>query len=180
MMHSVRCIIMAGGQGNRFGSPTKFLQRVCGEIIIVRLLKQLRAICSHVLLVLSKHTLSELKSLCSNYEIDCIELCGENYVKDLAIILDAYIKLPALVLAADIVARESKVIAKFVEEALSEPAEVVTAVTSRNGGAEPIGLSLFKAPTGSWRNIVLPPNLITDIDEVKDLKQAEKVCSNNA
>jgi len=172
----VNCIIMAGGKGTRFGSPAKFLSKVCGESIVERLLKQLESVCCHIMLALSKYTIMNVKNICGNYEVDCLESSGEDYVKDLATILSAYIKPPVLVLAADIVIKNSEILVKFVEKAMTEPVEVVTAVINRSGGVEPLGLSLFKSSGGSWRNIALSPSLVTDVDSVNDLRLAEKVC----
>ncbi len=181
MFYAVQCIVMAGGRGTRFGSPTKFLRKVCGESIIERLLKQLESVCSHILVTLSKYTIAESKSLCNSYEVDCVELSGGGYVEDLTTSLSMCIKPPVLVLAADIVARNSIVIAKFVKRALAEHASVVTAVVNKGNGVEhAVGLSLFKAlGGGDWTNIALPPNLIMDVDDVKDIEHAKRVCASD-
>jgi GTP:adenosylcobinamide-phosphate guanylyltransferase len=172
----VPCIVMAGGKGSRFGSPAKFLSEVCGESVLLRLLKQLRETCTHILIAASHHSIAYLKNVCRDSHIDCIELTGRDYVQDLSLALDIYRRFPVLVVTADLVVRGVDVIRNFIGVAIAKNVNVATGVVIRGERLEPVGLSLFKAPAGSEIWIPLPSDSVTDVDTPEDLSYAEKVC----
>ena len=169
------CLVMAGGRGERFGNPCKFMEEVCGEGILPRLLKQLKEVCLWVVVALSPHTLSCAREVCS--EVHCLALPGSGYVEDLSLAIPM-VRKPTLVVAADLVVG-GQTLREFVNrssEVVGRGVSVVTAVTSREGGEELIGLALFFDDGGPWENISLTGDA-RDVDTRKDLEATRRACS---
>jgi len=168
------CLVMTGGRGERFGNPCKFLEEVCGERILSRLLHQLREVCYQVLVALSPHTLSCAGEICG--EVLCIALPGIGYAEDLSLVLPA-LKKPTLVVAADLVTT-SRTLLEFTEVSTKLSGSgigVVTAVTQGNYGEEPVGLALFFKDGGTWVNVRLSGGL-RDVDTRNDLEAVNRAC----
>lgn len=168
-MDKIPCIIMAGGKGTRFGSPLKFLSHICGKPILEKLIEDVGIICRYIILALSRVTL-EAKYVCRNKYLvtDCIETPGENFVKDLTLLLDILPK-PLLMIAADVYILDNRILVDFVNKAFKTSEDVVT-LTVDDDGEKLIGITLFKKSYGSWRNIVYPKNNVIDIDKIDDLE----------
>jgi len=168
------CLVMAGGRGERFGSPCKFLEEVCGERILSRLLRQLREVCYQVLVALSPHTANCAGEVCG--EVPCIALPGKGYAEDLSLVLPA-LRKPTLVAAADLVTT-GRTLLEFAEVSAKLSGSsigVVTAVVQGNQGEEPVGLALFLKDGGTWVNVRLSGSLM-DVDTREDLETANRVC----
>ena len=169
------CLVMAGGRGERFGNPCKFLEEVCGEGILPRLLRQLGELCRWVIIALSPHTLNCARGFCK--ELPCLVLPGLGYVEDLSIVLPA-LRKPALVAAADLVA-SSQSLQYFIKRSLEvagRGVSVVTAVRVRLRVEEPVGLSMFFEEGGPWENVKFTAGL-GDVDTREDLKSLRRSCS---
>lgn len=166
---TLTCLVMAGGRGERFGNPCKFMESVYGEVILRRLLNQLREVCSWIVLAVSKHTLSCVKEMC--LEVECVELPGSGYVEDLSLALSA-LRKPLLVVGADVVITGDEILKDFIErsmEAASRGVSVVTALVRGRDGWEPVGLAMFFGEGGRWENVKYLDGL-TDIDSREKLK----------
>ncbi len=171
-MDKIPCIIMAGGRGTRFGSPLKFLSHICGKSVLEKLLMDSEIVCRYIVLALSKTTL-RIKHICTDkYSIiDCIETSGEDFIRDLTLLLDILPK-PLLMIAADVYISDNKILIDFVNRALKTSEDIVT-LTIDDNGEKLVGITLFKKPHGSWRNIIYSKNSVIDIDKVDDLKNVK-------
>lgn len=168
------CLVMAGGRGERFGNPCKFLEEVCGERVLLRLLHQLDELCRWVVIALSPRTLDCARELCR--ELHCLVLPGLGYVEDLSAVLPA-LRKPVLVVAADLVA-SSQVLRYFVKRSLELAGGgigVVTAVRVGRGAEEPVGLSMFFEEGGPWENVEFASGL-GDVDTREDLESLRRSC----
>ncbi len=168
------CLVMAGGRGERFGDPCKFMEEVCGERIILRLLSQLREVCPWVVVALSPYTISCAREVCE--EVLCVALPGLGYVEDLTLILPA-LKKPTLVVAADLVVA-GRALLDFINlssRLTGEGVSVVTAVVPGDRGEEPVGLALFLDNGGRWADVALSEDL-KDVDTREDLRAVSRAC----
>lgn len=170
----VDCVIMAGGRGSRLGGVEKPLVKVCGEPMLLRLLRAARPVCKRILLVYSNKT-PVLAALCGSGAlegVECIEGEGE-YVRDLNLALD-FSSPPTLVLPADMPHLSHEILEDFLAKAIASPGVVVNMVTSRG----PTGVSLFKARGGVWQDIeYFYHDALIDVDTPEDFSEAERTCS---
>ncbi|MEM0318979.1 MAG: NTP transferase domain-containing protein [Fervidicoccaceae archaeon] len=174
MRNRVICVVMAGGEGRRFGNPEKFMEKVCGEPILSRLVKQLERLCVHIVLALSHRTEEVCSAFGDELAISCVELPGRDYVEDLGMVVRALPK-PLLVAAADLVISYESLLG-FVEIALELRTSIVTAEAVGDGSPSLLGLSLFHEERGEWVNVLLDGRSAVDVDERDDLERAERVC----
>lgn len=168
------CLVMAGGRGERFGNPCKFMEEVCGERILPRLLKSLKEVCPWIIVALSPYTLSCAREVCE--EVLCVALPGLGYVEDLTAILPA-LRKPTLVAAADLVVA-ARALLEFVNlssRLTGKGVSVVTAVVPGSSGEEPVGLALFFDNGGRWANLMLSEGL-KDVDTEEDLGAVNRAC----
>ena len=173
-MRKVPCVVMAGGKGSRFGGPHKIFANVCGEPVIIRLLKQLREVCNHITVALSRNTMIFAKSICVD-DVDCVETSGRDFVEDLTLLLASH-KKPVLIVAGDTVAKSYKVFEEFVEKSMGVEADITNIVVGNGRSKKLVGVSMFKKESGLWIDIEFDANLITDIDTCADVVKAENVC----
>ncbi len=178
MHKNILCLIMAGGKGSRYGSPSKIVTNVCGKPLIEHVIGNIKPFCKDIIMAISKHTssFSVIIKLCKE-EVECIETTGEGYIEDL-LFLACSLPKPILIVAGDIVTYRS-IIKDFVIRALKTDRNIITMTIYRNGIEEPIGISLYRSCSGSWTNIVYSPTSIIDIDTLNDLEIAKQLCENN-
>jgi len=176
MRKRVTCLIMAGGKGSRYGSPSKIVVNVCGEVLIRRVVNNARPLCKNIILALSKYTsnLTTIVGLCKEEGINCLETSGEDFVKDLILLVNSLPK-PLLVISGDVVTREHTLM-DFLTKALEVNKDVVTMTIVREGNEEPVGISLFKNCGGSWTNVTYDLKDVIDIDAANDLELARSLC----
>jgi len=174
MRKYVTCLVMAGGKGTRYGSPSKIVADVCGKVLIRRVIDSVRHLCKIVIIALSKYTinLAAVAELCRE-GVSCLETSGEDYVKDL-VLLTYSLPKPLLVISGDVVTRKS-VIEDFLTKALEMDEEVIT-MTVVKSYEEPVGVSLFKGYGGSWANITYNSKDVVDIDTKNDLEISKELC----
>jgi len=165
------CLVMAGGRSSRFGGG-KLVEEVCGRPLIDHPLAASEELCSYTVIAVSRHTVEDLKSRCSKPLAECVEMSGRGYVDDLAFALAA-LRKPVLVLPGDVVFKDVNVLRRFVEEAFSVKADVVTMVVD---GLGPVGVSLFRSEGGPWADIVVSPGDAVDVDTREMVPVAEDVC----
>ncbi len=176
MYRNILCLVMAGGRGSRYGSPEKIVLNVCGKKLIGYVIDVIRPLCRDIVLAISRNTykIPEVRNLCIEGDIDCVETSGMGYVEDLSLLLCS-IRKPILVMPADIIIRRG-VVEDFVERAMKMNEDVITMAIEGNGVEEPIGIGLFNSCGGNWANIVYSPKSAVDIDTRNDLEIAESMC----
>jgi len=174
MYRNVLCLVMAGGRGSRYGSPSKIVANICGKPLIEHIIDNIKPFCRDIIMAISKYTssFSEVIKLCM--EVECIETTGEGYIEDL-LFLACSLPKPILIVAGDIVTHRS-IIEDFISKALEINRDIITMTISRNGIEEPIGISLYRSCSGSWTNIVYSSTSVIDIDTLKDLEIAKNLC----
>ncbi|ADM27175.1 GTP:adenosylcobinamide-phosphateguanylyltransfer ase [Ignisphaera aggregans DSM 17230] len=175
MYRNVLCLVMAGGKGSRYGSPSKIVTNICGKPLIEHIIVNIKPFCRDIIMAISKYTssFSEVVKLCIE-EVECIETTGEGYIEDL-LFLACSLPKPILIVAGDIVTHRT-VIEDFISKALEIDRDVITMTISRNGIEEPIGISLYRGCGGSWTNIVYSSTDAIDIDTLEDLEIAKNLC----
>lgn len=175
-MDKVVCIILAGGKGSRFGSPLKFLSNICGKPLIEKLLNDIEMLCEHVVIALSKKTLRASYICTTNkyFFTDCIETSGDDFVKDLILLLDAFPK-PLFMIAADVYVQHKEILVDFLRRALEAQEDIVT-LTIDDNYEKLVGITFFKKNYGSWKNISYPKNSVIDVDKVSELEIVRRLC----
>ncbi|PUA33991.1 MAG: hypothetical protein B7O98_00840 [Zestosphaera tikiterensis] len=170
------CLIMAGGRGSRYGSPSKVVVNVCGKPLIEHVIDVVKPLCGCVVIAISKHTsgFAVITKLCSRLYVECVETLGEDYVEDLSLLIYSLPK-PTLVVSGDVFTYTS-VIEDFTVKALKTDGDVVTMTILKNGVEELIGISLFKGCGGSWSNIAYDSSKAIDVDTPSDLEIVERLC----
>ena len=171
-MASIECIVMAGGRGTRLGAPEKPMVEVCGEPMIVRVLRQLASVCGRIIVVYSRFTPS-VGELCRSppVPVECVRGWG-SYVEDLKAAL-SLASPPVLVAPADMPFLNAYRLEDFMAKALLDPNPIVN-LSARGRG--PTGLSLFKEAWGSWSTVEDGGCWTLDVDTPEDLEKARSLC----
>ncbi len=168
-------IIMAGGMAKRLGYLCKPLMNVCGDRLIVKSIKVALKVCKNVVITYTEYT-KELKGVCSEFNLRCIKTSGKGYSKDLAEVLRK-VKLPALILPADLPFINYVVVNDFIKRALELNSPVVGLCVIDNDKCKLIGISVIKELEGSEALIPYPPsNELIDVDTLGDLVKVRKIC----
>ncbi|NAZ13660.1 MAG: NTP transferase domain-containing protein [Desulfurococcales archaeon] len=172
------CLIMAGGSGSRFKDPLKYMREICGESILKRLIRQLKLVCVNIIIVASDKSLYKISDLCrEDFNIDCVETSGHDYVSDLIIMLSSIRARPILISGADVFIRSIDILIDFINKAFSlKDANIINLAVYENDQEKLIGLSIFFDDRGVWRNISYDSDEVFDIDTYEDLRRAENVC----
>ncbi len=176
------CLVMAGGRGERLGGPLKPLTEVCGEPMILRVVRALASsgVCRIIAVAYSRRT-SHILSLPWDevgHTIVFIETPGMGYARDLREALRE-IPQPTLVFPADMPHLTGRMVAVIARELCSKPWGVV----NLEGPRGLTGVSLHRSWKGSetWGNVRLPQGLFKawrfiDVDSPGDLEEAMEHC----
>ena len=157
------------------GGLVKPLLRVCGRLVIERVLETCNAVAGACIVAVSPYTLGRLAGYCRPATA-CVELGGEGYPRDLAAVASLVRSRPLLVLPADTPFITPAVIELFAREALELSAAVVTLEVEGRG---PLGVSMLKGYEWEpWASVRLKPRLeLLDVDTWEDYHRAEGLCS---
>ena len=174
-LRTAAAVIMAGGMGSRLGSPSKPLLRICGKTMLERSVAVARDLSKHVVVALSPHTISTVKALCPELNVDaCIGLPGGGYPGDMLLIADIVRARPLLFLPADMPLLNPPRLMSFIEEAMAMDMGLVTLEAGDEG---PLGISLLIRGFKPWRSVQQPwgPDLL-NVNTADDLAEARRLC----
>jgi adenosylcobinamide-phosphate guanylyltransferase len=174
------CMIMAGGRGERLGGPAKPLIEVCGEPMVLRVARALRAsgVCPILAVAYAPRTSAILSLPWEELagSIVFIETRGAGYPADLREALQG-LPLPVLVAPADLPHLDPRTAALAARELCRSPWEVASLASPRGL----TGLSLHRRRGGSsrWGTVTLRGVewwRLLDVDTPRDLEEAEEHC----
>lgn len=168
-------VVMAGGKGSRLGGIRKQFLTVCGRRLIDIALEIGKHIGRRVYVCVSKDDVVLLENVAKD-NIEVVVCSGLGYVEDLSYILKL-VRLPVLVLPADMPFLTLNTVERFLDVAQKEQTDVVTLMVCKGSTCEETGISFFRSVGGKWVNVYFDysPEL-RDIDTFDDLKWAEELC----
>lgn len=168
-------VVMAGGRGSRLGGAEKAMLDICGSPLIERVIKPLS---NHKIIIAVSPNAPNTIRWCMRHELDTVMTSGDDYSLDLGVLM-RIIRKPFLVMPVDLPFIYEAVL-KFEERAMHLDASIITLLVHRNGGEEPIGISLIKGEGTDWINIVMDESIeLMDIDYPSDLKRAINKCKSD-
>lgn len=172
------CLIMAGGAGKRLRSlgrvEPKPLIKVCGEPMLVRVLRAVKGVCSYVVIAISEHTaaIPLNDDLGSSIDVDYVFTSGRGYVEDLTFLLQG-LRKPLLVIPGDVPLLTRGILRRFLAEAERFGKSPIVNLVGEKGL---LGVSLFRSEGGAWVDLRLKGYELLDVDTPEDLKEAEGLC----
>lgn len=166
---------MAGGMGLRLGGVKKFFLKVCGRRLIDVVISVAKNIENRNKIYVCMRS-EDVDSIECGEDVEVVVCPGLGYVEDLSFMLQK-IRLPVLVLPADMPFLSTEIVEKFLVEAFKYNVDVVTLVVCRNNVCRESGISLFKNYGGEWINVFFDDIYeLRDVDTYEDLVWAEKLC----
>ncbi|KAA8921859.1 NTP transferase domain-containing protein [Thermoplasma sp.] len=155
---------MAGGLGSRMNNPEKALIEIHGEALIDRTVRCIRGICS-IMYAAIDPSMIRLREKLLSMDIGVIMRPRQGYVEDLNNAMISIGRFPILVVPGDVYIFKCSAFLDSLRRAMSTQADVV----SLTDGGKYTGVSIFNAPSGSYKNIDLLGSA-ANINTLEDLR----------